>query len=87
MDEEIEIYGAKLFAPDYTISERNTCNLNPDLLASMSMCFGFCFGNFLLEKLTITNISKQEFLLWHNGISGISAAPGFRFDPQLDTVD
>ena len=23
----------------------------------------------------------QELLLWHNGIGGVSAAPGHRFDP------
>ena len=24
----------------------------------------------------------QEFLLWHKGISSVSAAPGYRFDPR-----
>lgn len=59
IDEERETYGAQLFAPDYTIGERNSCNLNPDILASTSMFLGVCFGIFLLGKFIITNISKH----------------------------
>ena len=27
-----------------------------------------------------SKLHNLEFLLWHNGISGVSAAPGHRFD-------
>ena len=35
----------------------------------------------------IRRTSSKEFLLWHNGISSISAVPGCRFNPWPHTVD
>ena len=43
-------------------------------------------GNVRLMANTVIRLSGVEFLLWHNGIGGISAAPGHRFDPQPSTV-
>ena len=45
----------------------------------------FC-KNFLAGAAKKKNQIKWEFLLWHNRMGSVSAAPRHRFDPQPDSV-
>lgn len=39
IDEETDVYRAKVFAPGHTMNKRQSYNVSPNILASVSMVF------------------------------------------------